>query len=82
MVVGRGGGSVAAAGALSPPRRANGLRAWWAAQTGHSAPQALITRLLAEVRLNGVARWPAGGGWGCAMAGGRLRVVGPAALAG
>lgn len=77
-------GRLAVAGwrSLSPARQANALRAWWAAQTGHSAPQALITRLLAEVRLNGVARWPAGGGWGCAMAGGRLRVVGPAALAG
>lgn len=67
---------------LSPARQANALRAWWAAQTGHSAPQALVTRLLAEVRLKGVARWPAGGGWVCAMAGGRLQVVGPSGRAG
>ncbi len=63
---------------LSAARQANALRAWWAAQAGHSAPQALVTRLLAEVRPKGVARWPAGGGWHCAMAGGRLQVIGPA----
>lgn len=68
--------------ALSAARQANALRAWWAAQAGHSAPQALVTRLRAEVRPQGVARWPAGGGWQCTMAGGWLRVVGPARPAG
>ena len=67
---------------LSAARQANALRAWWAAQAGHSAPQALVTRLLAEVRPQGVARWPAGSGWTCALARGRLRVVAPASPAG
>ena len=67
---------------LSAARQANALRAWWAAQAGHSAPQALVTRLLAEVRLQGVARWPAGGGWQCRLAGGRLQAVAPPGSAG
>ncbi len=67
---------------LSAARQANALRAWWAAQAGHSAPQALVTRLLAEVRTQGVARWPAGDGWLCAMAGGHLRVLTPSGPAG
>ena len=77
-------GALAVAGwrALSAARQANALRAWWAAQAGHSAPQALVTRLLAEVPVQGVARWPAGGGWICALARGRLRVVAPAGRAG
>ncbi len=77
-------GRLAVAGwrCLSPARQANAVRAWWAAQAGHSAPQALVTRLLAEVRPKGVARWPAGGGWVCSMAGGQLRVRKPADPAG
>ena len=77
-------GRLAVAGwrSLSTARQANAVRAWWAAQSGHSAPQALVVRLLAEVRPKGVARWPAGGGWVCAMAGGRLQVVGPVGAAG
>ncbi|MDH4392363.1 MAG: tRNA lysidine(34) synthetase TilS [Aquabacterium sp.] len=67
---------------LSAARQANAVRAWWAAQAGHSAPQALVVRLLHEVRPKGVARWPAGGGWQCALAGGCLRVVGPPGPAG
>ena len=72
-------GRLAVAGwrALSPARQANALRAWWAAQAGQSAPQSLVTRLLAEVPNQGVARWPAGGGWGCAVGRGWLRVVAP-----
>ena len=79
-----GDGRLAVAGwrCLSAARQANALRAWWAAQAGHSAPQALVSRLLAEVRSKGVARWPAGSGWWCAMAGGRLGVVAPAERAG
>ena len=46
--------------ALSPSRQANALRAWWRAQAGRSAPQALVQRLLAEVPARGAARWPAG----------------------
>ena len=67
---------------LSAARQANALRAWWAAQSGHSAPQAVVTRLLAEVPAKGVARWPAGAGWWCTLRGGRLRVVAPAGGAG
>lgn len=59
---------------LSPARQANALRAWWQAQTGRGAPQALVTRLLAEVPPLGVGRWPAGGGLGCQLAKGRLQV--------
>ncbi len=77
-------GALAVAGwrSLSAARQANALRAWWAAQAGHSAPQALVTRLLAEVPAKGVARWPAGAGWWCTLRGGRLRVVAPAGGAG
>ncbi len=62
---------------LSAARQANALRAWWAASSGHSAPQALVSRLLGELKQLGVARWPAGAGWVCALARGRLQVVGP-----
>jgi tRNA(Ile)-lysidine synthase len=77
-------GALAVAGwrALSTARQANALRAWWAAQAGHSAPLALVSRLLAEVPAKGVARWPAGAGWWCLLRGGRLRVVAPAGGAG
>jgi tRNA(Ile)-lysidine synthase len=77
-------GALAVAGwrALSAARQANALRAWWAAQAGHSAPQPLVTRLLAEVPPQGVARWPAGGGWWCALRSGRLQVVAPGGQAG
>ena len=77
-------GALAVAGwrSLSAARQANALRAWWAAQARHSAPLALVTRLLAEVRLQGKARWPAGGGWQCTLAQGRLRVVAPPERAG
>ena len=64
---------------LSAARQANALRAWWAAQAGHSAPQAFVTRLLTEVPIKGVARWPAGGGWLCVLRRGRLRVQPPGA---
>jgi len=67
---------------LSPARQANALRAWWAAQAGHSAPMALVTRLLAEVRAVGVARWPAGAGWQCALRRGHLCVVAPSGAVG
>jgi len=66
---------------LSAARQANALRAWWAGQAGHSAPQALVARLLAEVRAKGVARWPAGSGWTCRMAAGHLQVLAPPASA-
>jgi tRNA(Ile)-lysidine synthase len=82
LVDGEGRLAVAGWRSLSAARQANALRAWWAAQAGHSAAQALVTRLLAEVRPKGVARWPAGGGWCCALAGGRLRVVAPPGPAG
>ncbi len=77
-------GTLAVAGwrGLSAARQANALRAWWAAQAGHSAPQTLVTRLLAEVPAQGVARWPAGAGWWCRLARGRLRVVAPPERAG
>ena len=55
-----GGLAVAGWRDLSAARQANALRAWWAAHAGHSAPLALVTRLLAEVPAKGVARWPAG----------------------
>ena len=45
---------------LSPARQANALRAWWAAQAGRGAPDALVQRLLAQVPAQGTARWPAG----------------------
>jgi tRNA(Ile)-lysidine synthase len=79
-----GDGRLAVAGwrGLSAARQANALRAWWAAQAGHSAPQALVTRLLVEVRPRGAARWPAGSGWWCTMAGGSLGVVAPVRPAG
>ncbi len=77
-----GGLAVAGWRDLSAARQANALRAWWAAQAGHSAPLALVTRLLAEVPARGVARWPAGAGWWCLLRGGRLRVVAPAGGAG
>lgn len=67
---------------LSPARQANALRAWWALRAGHSAPMALVTRLLAEVRAVGVARWPAGGGWQCQLCRGHLCVVAPSAAVG
>lgn len=70
-----GGLDVARWRQLSPARQANALRAWWLAQTGRGAPQALVARLLAEVPTLGVARWPAGGGLGCRLAKGRLQAV-------
>ena len=77
-----GGLAVAGWRDLSAARQANALRAWWAAHAGHSAPLALVTRLLAEVPAKGVARWPAGSGWWCTLRAGRLRVVAPPGGAG
>ena len=64
---------------LSAARQANALRAWWSAQAGRGAPQALVVRMLAEVPLRGAARWPAGGGFDCRLYRGWLQVVGPVA---
>lgn len=75
-------GALAVAGwrALSAARQANALRAWWAKQAGHSAPLAFVNRLLTEVPAKGAARWPAGGGWTCALRRGRLQVLAPTGL--
>lgn len=72
-------GALAVAGwrALSAARQANALRAWWALQAGHSAPQAFVSRLLAEVPAQGVARWTVGGGWTCLVRRGRLQASAP-----
>ncbi len=58
---------------LSPARQANALRAWWAAQAGRGAPEALVQRLLAQVPAQGAARWPAGGLAVCVLYRGRLQ---------
>jgi tRNA(Ile)-lysidine synthase len=63
--------------ALSVARQANALRAWWAAQAGRGAPQALVSRLLAEVPASGAARWPAGDGGGCVVYRGWLQLAQP-----
>jgi tRNA(Ile)-lysidine synthase len=75
-------GALAVAGwrALSAARQANALRAWWARWAGHSAPQAFVSRLLAEAPAKGVAQWPAGGGWICQLRRGRLQVLAPPGL--
>ncbi|KNZ31720.1 MAG: tRNA(Ile)-lysidine synthase [Methylibium sp. NZG] len=44
--------------ALSPARRSNVLRAWLKQAAGRAAPASLVTRLMAELRLGGSARWP------------------------
>ena len=77
-------GALAVAGwrALSAARQANALRTWWKQQTGHSAPQAFVSRLLAEVPVQGAARWPAGSGWTCQLRRGRLQVLPPPGLSG
>jgi len=77
LVNAQGGLDVARWRQLSPARQANALRAWWLARSGRGAPQALVTRLLAEVPAVGVARWPAGGGLQCRLAKGRLHVLQP-----
>ena len=64
--------------ALSPARQANALRAWWRAQTGRGAPEALVQRLLHEVPARGAAQWPAGAGASCRLYRGRLCVERPA----
>jgi tRNA(Ile)-lysidine synthase len=46
---------------LSPPRRANALRAWLAAQLGSGAPETLVQRLLLEWPLQPHGRWPVDG---------------------
>jgi len=48
--------------ALSAPRRSNVLRAWLKQQTGAAAPASLVVRLLDELPLRRVARWPVAGG--------------------
>ena len=58
---------------LSPARQANALRAWWAAQAGRGAPEALVQRLLAQVPATGAARWPGGGLAVCVLYRGRLQ---------
>ena len=65
---------------LSPARQANALRAWWASQAAQGATESLVQRLLAEVPLQGVGRWPAGAGAWCVLQRGTLQRV-PAALA-
>jgi tRNA(Ile)-lysidine synthase len=60
---------------LSAARQANVLRAWWTAQAGRGAPQALVSRLLVEVPPRGAARWPAGNGVDCLLYRGQLQVV-------
>jgi tRNA(Ile)-lysidine synthase len=77
LVDAAGGLAVAGWRVLSAARQANALRAWWTAQTGHSAPMNLVTRLLREVPARGVGRWPAGGGWQCVLRRGRLAVQSP-----
>lgn len=62
---------------LSAARQANALRAWWAAQTGRGPPQALVSRLLAEVKPRGAARWPAGAGQDCRLYRGWLQLAEP-----
>ena len=62
---------------LSAARQTNALRAWWWAQTGQGPPQALVSRLLVEVKPGSAARWPAGGGQDCALYRGWLQVVTP-----
>jgi tRNA(Ile)-lysidine synthase len=44
--------------ALSPPRRANALRHWLAAQLQQPAPASLVTRLLTELGQPHALRWP------------------------
>lgn len=68
-----GGLAVAGWRGLSPARQANALRAWWRAETGRGAPDALVQRLLAEVPARGAAAWPAGAGWSCRLYRGRLQ---------
>lgn len=60
---------------LSAARQANALRAWWLAQAGRGAPQALVARLLAEVKPHGAASWPAGSGFECRLYRGWLQVL-------
>lgn len=62
---------------LSAARQANALRAWWSAQAGSGAPQAWVSRLLAEVKPHAAARWPAGAGLECVLYRGWLQVVVP-----
>ena len=81
LVDGRGFLQVVGWRPLSAARQANALRAWWAAQAGRGAPQALVARLLAEVKPRGAARWPAGDGFECLQYRGWLQVVVPAAFA-
>ena len=73
LVDGQGRLAVAGWRLLSPARQANALRAWWAAQAGRGAPQALVQRLLAQVPAQGAARWPAGGLAVCVLHRGRLQ---------
>lgn len=42
---------------LSPARRSNVLRAWLKLRSGRAAPASLVTRLMAELRPDGTARW-------------------------
>lgn len=62
LVAGQDGLNVTAWLGLSPARRSNVLRAWLKLRSGRSAPASLVTRLMAELRPDGPARWPLGRG--------------------
>ncbi len=47
---------------LGEARASNVLRAWVFAQSDHTAPASLVTRLLAELAAPGPARWPCASG--------------------
>jgi tRNA(Ile)-lysidine synthase len=62
LVSGSGALDVKAWLALSPARRSNVLRAWLKRASRRAAPASLVTRLMAELRPVGHARWPTEGG--------------------
>ncbi len=60
---------------LSPPRRANALRAWLRGPCGVTPTDALVRRLLKELPRNAASEWPAGDGQRLRCRRGRLTLV-------
>ena len=62
LAAGPDGLNVRAWMAMPHARKSNVLRFWLKRSSGHSAPNSLVTRLLAELRPEGKACWPLQGG--------------------